>query len=403
MATDEAQAEDSSFAGMVSDDGRYVAFSSEAKNLVARPAPRSQLYVRDRQSGTTVRVSVSTSGRPTDRRSQLEGMSGDGRFVLFLSRSDYLVPHDTNNAFDLFVRDVVRGTTRRVSLGNGGRQANDDTWDGDMSGDGRWVAFTSSATNLVATRTPPDHSQVYLHNLVTGRTVLVSRNSQGKPAKDWMFNPSLSADGRFVSFESAAPDLGARADDTDAVKVFLRDRRTHKTRLVSLKPDGRAFGQASEASTISANGRVVAWLTGYYDRAGPIYTAYAWDWRTGKSEVVSIDSSGTASKGTSWGSLSLSGNGERVLFGSYSTLADDESPDDYFIDVFIRDRGEGTTTRVSRPGENPNWDAGSYAADITPNGEWVVFDSSHDTLVPGDTNGYIGEHDVFIQRLSPQG
>ncbi len=148
-------------------------------------------------------------------------------------------------------------------------------------------------------------------------------------------------------------------------------------------------------------------MTGYYDRAGPYFTTYAWDRDTGKSEAVSVASTGAVSRNGSVGTISLSRNGELVLFGSRAYLTSDESqtddtsqlPEEQDADVFVRDRVSGATVRVSRPGANPMWSVGSYPSEISRNGRWAVFYSSHDTLVPNDNNGYIGDFDVFIQSL----
>ena len=401
IGSDGQQARNYSFGGEVSSDGRFVAFTSKANNLVPGDSGRLDVFVRDRELGTTTRVSVSSTERPANRPSWVEDLSGDGRYVVFSSVATNLVPHDTNRKSDVFLRDTLRGTTHRISKAGNGRKGNDASWDGQISGNGKWVAFTSVATNLVPGATTPDRAHVYLRRLGTQRTILVSRNSNGSPASGWSSGPALSASGRFVSFQSNARNLGPGSDARHE-KVFLRDRRTGETRLVSLRPDGRPFPFDSGFADISADGRVVAWVTGFFDRAGPFYTTYAWDRRTGVSELVSRKSSGSASPGMSVASVSVSATGRLILFGSYDNLTEDEPGNvglfEGDADVFIRHRVEGTTTRVSRPASDPeDFAPGSWAGEMTANGQWVTFTSSDDTLVDNDTNG---DDDVFIQRLA---
>ncbi|MFC7361308.1 TolB family protein [Nocardioides astragali] len=170
---------------------------STADNLVSRDSRRQQVYVRDRELGVTTRASVSSSERPADQHSWLEDMSADGRYVLFTSRTTYLVQHDTNQALDLFMRDTVKGKTTRVSVGSGGRQANDHTLEGNISGNGKWVVFSCLATNLAPGASNPGQAQVFMRNLDTGQTILVSRNSRGEPASgEGASNASVSANGR---------------------------------------------------------------------------------------------------------------------------------------------------------------------------------------------------------------
>jgi Tol biopolymer transport system component len=346
-------------------------------------------------------VSVSSAGRGANRGSYLEDISGDGRFVLFLTRASNLVPRDTNDSTDLFLHDTVGHTTRRVSVGSGGRQANGGVWEGALSGNGRWLVFVSAATNLVPAATVADRPQVYLHNLRTGRTTLLSRNGDGEAANAGSVGASVSRDGRYVAFESAASNLGPRADDSPRSKIFVRDRFDGRTRVVSLNPEGQLLRRDSQFPDISADGSVVAWAAGRFDRGGPRYTTYAWDRDTKTSELISVRQSGADSFNRSLGSVSVSGDGRLVLFSSNDSLGGDEQgqPDPFGPDpdVFIRDREERTTTLVTHPLlDDPLIPQGSVASEIATNGVWALFVSDEDTLIDGDTNGV---SDLFVQRI----
>lgn len=390
--------------GELSDSARYVAFASTANNLVPGDVSRHDVFVRDRDQGSTTRVSVSSAGDPANRHSQLGDISGDGRFVLFLTRASNVVPHDTNGATDLFLRDTLARTTRRVSLNSRGRQANGGTGEGAISGNGKWVAFVSEATNLVRATTVADRPQAYLRNLKTGRTSLMSRNRQGRAANAPVYGISVSASGRYVVFESAASNLGERAGDNPRSKIFVRDRfGAGNPRLVSLNPHGQLMRRDSQFPDISADGSVVAWAAGRFDRAGPRYTIYAWDRDTQSSEVISVSQSGADSYNRSLGRVSVSGDGRLVMFTSNDNLGGNEAgqPDlfDPDWDVFIRDRAQGTTTLVTQPQVNdPLWTPVSIGEEITPTGDWALFISDEDSLVEGDTNRAF---DLFVQHLHP--
>src|SRR5262249_11923438 len=158
---------------------RYIAFDSKASNLVPGDTNGvSDVFVHDRVKGTTVRVSVSSTGKQGNRDSWVDGISADGRYVAFDSDASNLVPGDTNRASDIFVHDRLTGTTVRVSVSSTGTQADDFSDFAAISADGRFVAFTSNADNLVSGATGVG-TQVFVHDRLTGTTDLVSVGSGG--------------------------------------------------------------------------------------------------------------------------------------------------------------------------------------------------------------------------------
>lgn len=222
-----AQANDYSVTTSISADGRFVVFSSHATNLV--PGDTNGLddvFVHDRQSGLTTRASCDSAGVQGNGASmigpQSGGISVDGRFVAFWSHATNLVPGDTNGFSDVFVRDVPNGQTIRVSVGPAGAQGNSPSEKAAISADGRFVAFRSQSSNLVSgdVNFAPD---VFVHALLSGETALVSVDSAGAQAigtSDW---PSISADGRFISFHSLASNL-VPGDTNGKFDIFVRDR-----------------------------------------------------------------------------------------------------------------------------------------------------------------------------------
>jgi len=218
----------------ISADGRYVAFQSRATTLVADDTNRAlDVFVRDRQTATTARVSVDGSGVQANGDSVGATISADGRFVAFSSAASNLVDGDTNDAYDAFVHDRVTGTTERVSVNSAGKEALDASSDVAISGDGRFVAFSSLASNLV-THDTNESADVFVRDRVRGSTTRVSVSGTGAQADRDSKDPVINADGRFVAFSSKATTL-VRGDANRATDVFVRDRRTRSTSLVSAR------------------------------------------------------------------------------------------------------------------------------------------------------------------------
>jgi len=242
----------------VSADGRFVAFDSMASNLVPGDTNgKRDVFVRDREAGTTRRVSVSSGGTQGKSFSSDAALSADGRFVAFESLASNLAPGDTNNATDVFVHDRRTGTTRRVSVRTGGGQGNGHSFDAKLSADGRLVVFVSGATNLVPGDTN-NMDDVFVHDLRTNATQRVSVSSGGSQGNDDSFClPALSADGRFVAFESLASNL-VPGDTNGFEDVFVHDRWTGTTRRVSVRTGGGQGNGHSFGAKLSADGRVVA-------------------------------------------------------------------------------------------------------------------------------------------------
>jgi Tol biopolymer transport system component len=240
----------------LSADGRFVAFTSWARNLVPGDTnDAGDIFVRDRSAGTTEIVSVSSSGDQGNADSYLPCISSDGRFVAFGSRATNLVADDTNGVSDVFVHDRVAGTTERVSVSSGGLQADDAAWPPSISGDGRYVAFPSRATNLVPDDTNGAYD-VFVHDRLTRTTQRVSVTSAGEQGnrESYCGEYAVSADGRYVVFSSRADNL-VPGDFNEVSDVFVRDRQTSQTSRLSVTRDGSEANGASSGARISGNGR----------------------------------------------------------------------------------------------------------------------------------------------------
>ena len=216
---------------IISPDGRYVLFSSAANNLVLAattnalprliPA-RMNVYWRDRSNGVTALVSINVGGQGGNGDSLAMGISSNGQYAVFESSASDLVSNDTNNANDIFVRDVVNGTTTLVSVSTNGGFGNGTSRTPAMTPDGRYVAFVSSANNLVAgdTNGIPD---IFVRDLQSGNTALASpgARSTGVTAASGSAAPAMTPDGRYVVFYSSATNLVAGV--TNVGDIYVRD------------------------------------------------------------------------------------------------------------------------------------------------------------------------------------
>ncbi len=258
VATGGGQGNGSSQRPAISRAGRYVAFYSLASDLVPGDTNGAQdVFVRDRRSQTTVRVSVSTGGDQGDGDSSFPAISPDGRYVTYHSSASDLVPGDTNGAVDVFVRDLQERTTTRASVATGGGQGNGDSAAATISADGRYVAFQSFASHLVPGDTN-DAFDVFVRDLQRQTTRRVSVATGGGQAKGGSLVPAISANGRHVTFSSSAFNL-VPDDANDFRDVFVRDLRAHTTNRVSVSTDGGdADADAGRVPAISARGRYVA-------------------------------------------------------------------------------------------------------------------------------------------------
>lgn len=269
VSTTGVQAAGYSRSPSVSADGRYVAFVSLSSELVSGDTNgQVDIFVRDLQTGTTSRVAVSDVDPQAGGVDTLTGLSisADGRYVAFVSAADNLVPGDTNNMQDVFVRDRVTGTTSRVSVSGTGQQGNAGSAVSSsapsISADGRFVVFDSAATNLVAGDTN-GIADVFVHDRTAGTTHRVSVSGagrQGDRSSSTASTTSISADGRFIAFDSAAAHL-VPADTNNRSDVFVRDRRAGTTSLVSRSSNGAQGDDSSGEPAISANGRYVAFTS----------------------------------------------------------------------------------------------------------------------------------------------
>ena len=316
----------------------------------------------------TERVSVASDGTQGDGGSDDPSASANGRYVAFQSLSDNLVSADTNYCKDVFVHDCETGQTTRVSVASDGTQGNDDSEFPSISADGRYVAFDSLASNLVSSDTNGDWD-VFVHDRETGQTTRVSIASNGTQGNGYSLWPFISADGRDVVFQSSASNL-VTGDTNDCDDVFVHDCETEQTTRVSVASDGMQGDGSSSFSPISADGRCVTFMS----RASNLVSSdtngdwdvFVHDRETGQTTRVSIASNGTQGNGMSR-NPSISADGRYVAFGSEaSNLVSSDT--NGCRDVFVHDR-EATPAPTSTPTHTPtNTPTHTPTATNTPTG-----------------------------------
>lgn len=402
IASSGRQADGNSKMPSISSDGLIIAFISTATNLVSNDTNAVEdIFVHDRTSGITERASISSDDDEADDESFILSLSSDGNFVAFGSFATNLVDDDTNEVSDVFVHNLDTGITERVSVASNGAEADDESSYVAINSDGRYVAFMSSATNLIANDTN-SKSDVFVHDRQTGITERVSVSSNGTQANGDSTFSSISTDGRYVAFSSEASNLVA--DDTnDAADIFVHDRENDITELiVGPAVFDSGSGVVNVAPVLSPNGNFVGFrspdddlVTG--DTNNSVDT-FLINRETDNIERISLSSSEVQGNSDS-SNPSVDADDRFVAFSSIATnlVSNDTNGVE---DVFVRDRSAGNTRRVSLAFDCAEGNLGSFSAAISGDGEFVAFTSLAENLLENDTNGF---SDIFVipNPLSP--
>jgi Tol biopolymer transport system component len=372
----------------ISADGRYIAFASDASNLVSDDTNDStDIFVHDRDTSTTTRVSVASDGTQGNSYSRQSHISANGRFVTFESEASNLVPDDTNNQPDIFVHNLDTGETVRVSVASDGTEAASSSFDPSISADGQVVAFWSNAYNLI----PEDSNDIrdsFVHFLDTGETVRVNIASDGTESNNETYETIISANGQFALFWSRS-DILVEDDTNQTDDIFLHDLQTRETTRVNVASDGtEANDYTFEYFSVSADGRFVAFQSratnfspDHNDDRNDIFVR---DRETG--ETILITDIDECSVDFCFGSStpSISDDGRYIAFYSDVTgFVEDDTNET--TDVFVYDREGETYTRVSINSNGREFVEGAYEPVISGNGRYVVFETGA-PLQRGDLN-----------------
>ena len=379
----------------ISADGRYIAFQSDANNLVPNDKNSfTDIFVYERLTKQIKRVSVSSSGTEANFVSFFPALSANGRYIAFQSDAYNLVTNDTNNTTDIFVHDREMGLTDLVSLNSENQQGNSTSSEPTISAEGRYIAFHSYATNLVKNDTNK-RVDVFVQDRETRELTRVSVTSEGKQAEGASFGAAISANGRYVAFTSDVTHF-VMGDTNKATDVFVHDRETGETHCVSVNSLGELGNADSFDPVLSAEGRYVAFGSRatnlVSDDTNEVEDIFVHDRETAETVRVSVDSSGQQAEAASF-DVALSADGRYVLFNSDADniVADD---DNQTTDVLSYDRETGQTRRLSLVSQfYPHQSATNYPSAISQNGRWVVFESQAWNLVANDFNE---ASDIFL-------
>jgi len=377
----------------ISADGRYVLFQSVATNLAPGDTDVvHDAYLRDMQTGVTELISVDSNEVHGVGLNMPTAISADGRLACFHSNAGNLAPGDTGSDFDVFVRDRVAGTTTIVSVDSAGVHGNGDSEVGTLSPDGRYVAFRSRASNLVAGDTNGEWD-VFVRDLQTGVTSRVNLGPGGAQAHGDSYVTSMSHDGRYVVFSSLAADLVA-GDTNNERDIFVRDRLLATTRRVSVDSAGVQSNGDSHAGYFSADGRFATFVSIATNLVpsdtNGVQDVFVHELATGTTTRVSVSSAGVQSNGFSTGT-GISADGRYVAMSSTSSNL--VPGDAGFSDVFLHDRWSGHTTRVGLASDGAAPNAGSFGGAITADARRVAFFTGASNVVPtipgGSTQVYV--------------
>jgi Tol biopolymer transport system component len=400
------EASGTSHAPAVSTDGRFVAFLSEADNLLggdpsADPNGVADVFLVDTTLGTIRSVSDdAATGDPADGPALGVDISGDGRWVAFSSAATNLVPGDLNDASDVFLYDALNDSLQLVSRkGVAGAQGNRGSNTPSISKDGTRVAFTSAATNLVANDTN-NRTDVFVRNVSAGTTTRASTDSNGKQANGDSFQAKISPNGSVVAFSSNAINL-VKADSSRTRDVFVKVLGTGKTSIVSVRSDEQLGSNDSSLSDVSGSGRYVvmqsysALVKGDTNNTGDVFMR---DRTDGTTIRVSRDGS-TQSNDQSF-SGAISDDGARIAFQTWATnLGPGPDGNGVLTDVLELTVAGGDLARLSADAEGGWSDAASYDTTISGDGLVACFATGSTDMVAGDTNG---QDDVFCHAWTDE-
>ncbi len=379
---------------LIGDNGYYVIFESDASDLVENDTNGgSDIFVYDRVERQVSRVSVASDGTEGNGISSSPAMSKEGRIIAFVSTSSNLVPGDDNNKADIFVHDLDTGITVLVSKSSSGVIGNGNSTDVFVSCEGEYIAFASDSTNLV----PADVNRkrdVFVHDMSTGETKLVSKSSEGNFGNGMSKTPTIDEYGRYVSFASRANNL--IADDYNHTwDIFVHDLETSETWRISEAPDGSDGNSSSVSPTIDCHGTHVVFISYASNLVAQDnnYSAdvFVYDIVADTLIRASVSSEGDEANDYTY-SASIDRSGKYVVFESDATNL---VPDDLNArtDIFVRDIVNGVTTRVSVAYDGAESNGYSYQPSISCDALFVSFESDATNLVLDDFNN---RTDIFI-------
>ncbi|NUP94976.1 MAG: PD40 domain-containing protein [Planctomycetaceae bacterium] len=384
-----------SFVGATDDSGTWVVFSSAANNLIPGDTlDLSDVFLRDRNAGTTTVLSISTGGQLGNANSNAPSISGNGQLVCFVSVASNLVTGDTNARNDVFVRNLSTGQLQLASRAGFGAPGSDHSFQPRLSPDATKLVFVSKSSNFVAGDTN-GFDDVFVRTLATGAMVRASVATGDVQSNGNSSNPSLSADGNFVVFTSAATNLVA-TDSNGLTDVFVHDLTTGVTTLVSSPPAGGVSNGEADHGFLSADARFVVFSSrGTNLSTGVPNTSFYHPYLHDRllNTTVRLDFTATGAYANKHGTaLGVSIDGRHAWFRSAANQVAAGDVNN-FEDVFVRDVQLGVTTKLTKGYNGAPIQVGTDAAVLSSNGAYVVVETRSPNMVPTDYNN-VG--DVFL-------
>jgi Tol biopolymer transport system component len=367
--------------------GRFVVFRSDADNLVpGGPFGFSQAYLRDREINRTELISLASNGGPANSYAGPDSISADGRYVAFSTDATNILPGLTTQLHRSYLRDRQAGTTSLITANSQGEAADAYSWSAQLSADGRFAAFASVAKNLVPGDTNST-SDVFVRDIAAGTTERVSLGDDESQRPTASGAPAISRDGRFVTFIDER-----RTFDHARGAAFLRDRQNGTTEEVSLTDTGQAPARPAVEgpAEVSADGRYVAFnsrsdefVAGDTNGRADIFVR---DRVSARTERVSFNTDGTQTDKDS-GGFSMTSDGQRVAF---ARIVGKWPPGAGPQEIFVWKRQSKTVRKVTSDG---NAVTGSNYPSVSDDGKKIAFQSSH-PFVANDTNGIL---DIYVR------
>jgi len=383
------QSNANSINGSITADGRFVVFDSIASNLVEIDANESwDIFLRDRLNETTIRLSEAWQGGDSDGASIDPVISDDGTVVVFSSSATNLVDNDSNQVADIFLVNLLNGSVLRISVNQIQEEANNDSDAPDVSADGRFIVYESNATNLSATVDNNNATDIFLFDSLSGSTEVVSINSVGEQGNGISRNPSVSDDGRFVVFESQSSNL-VNDDTNNASDIFMRDRELGITYRVSVGDNGEQANDSSATAMINAEGTVVVFQSTASNLVendlNNVRDIFIRDLANMSTSRVNVSSNGDEANASTYTAPTMDASGRYIAFySSANNLVDNDNNNAW--DIFLHDRERQETTLVSVNAIGQQGNASSFIPALSAGGHYVVFGSGAQNLVPEDTN-----------------
>jgi len=369
-----------SLAAIISGNGQVLTYTHIANSANGYP----EVFVQDLNTRKKTRVSVTPDGKKANGGSNLSSISSNGRYVAFDSQASNLVAGDSNSATDIFVRDLKTSKTERVSIATDGTQANADSMLAAISPDGGYVAFSSTASNLVKNDGNGAAADIFVHNRHTHETTRIT-SSEGTESDGQDDYPSISEGGHFVAFTSTATNLVSN-DTNNMPDIFVYNSDTGETTRVSVASDGTEGNAPSLIAALSHDGRYITFtslasnlVSGDTNNS---WDAFVHDRETHQTTRISVASNGAEGNADSKLPV-ISANGTIVAFVSQANnlVKDDTNGKD---DVFIHNLKSHRTTRLTTAFDGTNANGDSDYPSISDNGRFVAIESYATNLIPND-------------------